>query len=115
MGMDELKKAEVMKSLMLGLSRFDKSQPDTNTEFPTSDAVRFQALLRGECQGLGLESSGAQADILGQIMWSWQRKSRAEFEHSLIGVANFEEQQRVRYGVLGSFQDSIEADKRGKE
>ena len=107
---------EIMKALSLGLTKFDDKYPDINTEFPTSDAVRFQALLRGEAKGLDLLSSGIQADIIGQIMWSWQRKSRErEFVTALVGMATFEENARIRYGALGDWKRYIEPQDKGKE
>ncbi len=76
-------------SLGKGLTTKDKdSEGDSNTEFPTAEAIRNQLFLRllGSEDGLNLPVFKYLADKIAELFWSYKRKSREEIVRALIGV-----------------------------
>lgn len=74
---------------------------DSNTEFATPEAISYQIYLRtlGDKDGYNLEYCRKKATMISEIMWSYQRKSRAE---AVEALATSQVQEMIRAGVIPS-------------
>jgi len=102
------------KEKISGLITDKDNKGDTNTEFATPEAIAYQLYLRtlGDENGYNLEYCRNKANIISEIMWSYQRQSRGE---AVEALATSQIQDMIRTGVLPKdiLQHQIEGEQDG--
>jgi hypothetical protein len=81
---------------------YDDARLFTNTEYETSDALRYNTYLArmGSEQGFNLPSARAKAEIIATMMISYKRAGRVENVTALVGHGKDNQGMTIATGVL---------------